>query len=410
MAPPRKELSIAVLFVAQMLAIGTTSFGYGLFVQPLSEAYDLSRADANSGLIFIIVGMAIWSPLVGRALDVLPVRQVIVGGALVFGGGLLVAAWSHSALATAAAAFTLIAGGAAVLGPLSGSTLAARWFTTHRGRALGIIAISSSMGGFVVVPLLGWLIAAFGWRGALTITGLSVAVLVTILAMLFLPGGASGRVAGGKEHSSSPDRQFTARQLLATRDLWLLVFVVGTMFAISQALLSALVPHAGDQGIDLARAAWLVSAASISSMLGKFAIGSLADRVDLRWLQIFVVAMMAAFLCVLGLGLGYPALLGACLLAGIAIGGTTPLWAAFVAMRFGASSVGMVMGLMVFLQMPIIFGALRLTGAMFDRTGSYDAAFLSFLAILPLVALAVLPLRRPAPMADAGLARGAPPS
>ncbi len=391
----RKWQGLAVLFLGQMLAIGTASFGYGLFIEPLSTDYGLSRAEASSGLILIIIGMALWSPLIGRALDVVPPRRVLIGAGLAFASGLLIVAWSHSLTISAIATVVLIASGTAALGPLSGSTLTARWFTAHRGRALGIVAVSSSMGGFLVVPTLGWMIATLGWRSALTVLAGVIILVFGGLVLLVIRDPARPSPLRGAARPARREaviRHYTARQLLATRDLWLLVFVVGTMMAISQVILSVLIPHARDQGIDLGRASLLISAAAASSIVGKIVIGSLADRIDLRWLQLFVVTMMAAFLGLLALHPPYPILLAGCLLAGMSIGGTTPLWAAFVSMRFGAPSVGQAMGLMMFLQLPLIFGALRFSGSVFDRTGRYDIAFIGFLILLPLVALALLPL------------------
>jgi MFS family permease len=399
-APPdpmegRKWPGLAVLFLGQMLAIGAASFGYGLFVEPLSTDYGLTRAEANSGLILLLVGMALWSPLIGRALDVVPSRHVLIGAGLAFASGLLVVAWSHSLTVSAIATVALIASGTAALGPLSGSTLAARWFTARRGRALGIVAVSSSMGGFLVVPTLGWLITVIGWRGALTVLAAFIIIVFGGLVLLVIrdpttPSRSRGAAQPGRNEVVV--ESYSARQLLATRDLWLLVFVVGTMMAISQVILSVLIPYALDQGVALGRASLLISAAAASSIVGKIVIGSLADRIDLRWLQLFVIAVMAAFLVILALHPPYPILLASCLLAGMSIGGTTPLWAAFVSMLFGARSVGQGMGLMMFLQLPLVFGALRFSGSVFDRTGRYDFAFIVFLALLPLVVLALLPL------------------
>lgn len=386
---------LSVLFLAQMLAIGTASFGYGLFVEPLSTEFGLSRADAGSGLIVIVVGMALWSPLIGRALDKLPSRRVLLGAALAFAAGLVITALSHNLLLTAGAAFVLIAGGAAALGPLSGSTLTARWFGDHRGRALGVVAVSSSMGGFLVVPLLGWAISQVGWRASLLALAGFICVVLSALILIVIREPAPGNVKHAPGAMRASQSSYTARQLIGMRDLWLLVIVIGTMLAISQTLLSILIPYATDQGVGLGQASLLVSAASMSSVAGKLVIGALAERIDLRWLQLFVVVMMATFLAILSLNPSYPVMLAACLLAGMSVGGTLPLWAAFVSMRFGPASVGQAMGLMVFLQLPLLFGALWIAGATFDRTGHYHAALLGFLALLPVVALAILPVRMP---------------
>ena len=52
-------------FICAMLAVGGTIYVFGLFVVPVSEAFNLSRADANNGLILNMLGMAMWSPIMG---------------------------------------------------------------------------------------------------------------------------------------------------------------------------------------------------------------------------------------------------------------------------------------------------------------------------------------------------------
>lgn len=70
-----------------MLAIGSTTYAFGLFVAPLSLEFELSRADANGGLIFLLLGFALWASFVGRWMDRLPARAVMIGGALLFAIG-----------------------------------------------------------------------------------------------------------------------------------------------------------------------------------------------------------------------------------------------------------------------------------------------------------------------------------
>src|SRR5437868_2115259 len=135
-----------------MAAIGSTSYGFGLLVKPLSAEFGLPRADVNRGLMILVLGMALFSPLVGRVLDRLPARTVLTTGAIAFASGWLAIASSRSMPMMAAAAFLLLASGTAALGPVTASTLTARWFVARRGLALGIVSVSASAGGLVIVP------------------------------------------------------------------------------------------------------------------------------------------------------------------------------------------------------------------------------------------------------------------
>ena len=67
--------------------IGSTLYNFQLYVKPFEEAFELTRAQTNIGLILLNVGMALWSPMVGRLLDRLSASMVIAFGGLMLGAG-----------------------------------------------------------------------------------------------------------------------------------------------------------------------------------------------------------------------------------------------------------------------------------------------------------------------------------
>lgn len=388
-----KWVILAAAFVAQMLAIGSTSFGFGLFVKPVAAEFGLSRGDVNLGLMLLIVGMALVSPLIGRALDRLPARWTVLGGALLFGIGALTVAVADTLWLLAVAVFLPLAIGTAALGPLTASTLVARWFDEKRGRALGIVAISASTGGMLVVPIMSLLIERHGWRWAVGSTGLVIAAVAALLALFAIRERPAG---DGGHATAAAEERWTVGRLFATRDFWLLVLSVGLLLAVNQALLSSLVAYGSDRGFSAAQATALITAVSASSIVGKIMIGLLADIVDKRLLLVVVAVLLDLFLGLLLLHPGFPVLIIGCLLAGATIGGVSPIWAALISSRFGVASFGMVMGLTVQLQMPLLLAALRFIGGSYDRTGSYEQAFMIFALIVPVALIAALAIGRPA--------------
>lgn len=389
-----KWVILAAVFVAQMLAVGSTSFGFGLFVKPVAAEFDVSRSAVNMGLMLHVVGMAIASPFIGRCLDCLPARWIMLSGALLFGLGSVVVAYAQALWVVAATMFLPIAFGTAALGPLTGSTLVARWFDGNSGRALGIAAISMSVGGMIVVPTMAYLIDLWGWRRAVEITGLAIAALVAVVALAAVRERAASGVRLEKVAANHSDA-WTIPTLLRTRDFWLLVIAVGLLLATSQGLLSALVAYGTDRGFSSAEAAALVTAVSASSIMGKMLIGYLADLIDKRLLLAVVAILAEAFLALLLWSPSYPVLLAGCLAAGAAIGGTSPVWASLISSRFGVVSFGTVMGLMVPLQMPLLLGGIYLRAYSYDRTGSYDEAFVIYLGLGLAALLSALAIGRP---------------
>lgn len=384
--------ALAVLFVGQMLAVGTIAYGFGLLSKPIGDEFALARGDLNLGMMTLIVGMGVFSPLIGRALDRLPSGLVVTGGAILFSIGCGIIAVAPSLSVMLAAAFFLVASGGAALGPLTGSTLISRAFQENRGRALGLISVSSSVGGMLWLPAMAALIGAYGWRAAVGITGLIALLAVGSIGWLIRV--APPNVAAPRAGSPPSPSRWTARACLRSLDFWAITLAVGLAMAVDQALLVSLIPYGTDQGFSLQSATLVVSVISGMAIAGKVAIGALADRVDPRWLFIGILVLTAGFFLLLTLSPSYPVLIGSAVVVGVGFGGTMPLWATFIANRFGTASFGSIMGLMVPLQIPLNIAALRYVGQSYDDVGTYSNAFLVFLVILLLAALIILPVRR----------------
>jgi sugar phosphate permease len=278
----------------------------------------------------------------------------------------------------------------------------ARWFTRHRGKAMGIAAVATSLGGSVIVPFMAFNLERYGWRMALIIQGVLTVVIVGALAVLvvrsrpqdlgLLPDGDREAPAGAQDVASGP--RWTMPQVLKTRDFWCIGLSVGLTFAINQSVLASIIPYATATGIGLKQATLLVSCMAIGSIIGKLAFGAIADRSDKRWLLLIAIACTVLQLAVLIAQPSFPVLLVICALAGLAIGGELPVWAALVAERFGPNSFGSVLGMMNPINMALSLVAIGFIGRSFDRTGSYTLALEIFIGVALLAAVLVLLISR----------------
>jgi sugar phosphate permease len=392
---------LAVAFAGEMFAIGSTTYAFGLFVKPLSEAYNADRATINLGLMLFIVGMGLSAPVLGRLLDRFPARRLMPLGALIMGGGMAAVALSPTLGLMALCVLLPVSIGATLIGPLAANTLGARWFVRRRGLALGIIAIGTSAGGTLLVPLMAFTMERYGWRGALLIQGALIALVVGALTLWVVrnrpqdlglqpDGDAAPPLAAATGAAAAPEVRWTVAQTLRQRDFWCIALAVALTFAVNQSTLISLVPYGTDRGFTLQQAQWLVSALAACSILGKLVLGALADRVDKRWLLLVVVAAIGVEQTTLLLQPGFAVLLVVCGLAGFASGGTLPLWAALIGERFGAASFGSVMGLMNPVNMIASLVAIGFIGRTFDVTGSYDLAFTIFLGVAVVAAVMTL--------------------
>jgi len=396
---------VAAGFVCTALLIGSTTYSFGLFVAPITAEFGLSRANANLGFIALLIGFALWAPLAGRLLDRVPARRVMAGGALLFAGGFALIAASRTPLPMALAILGPVAAGTVAGGALAANTIAARWFQRRRGRALGVLAVATSAGGFLMPPLIAAMMQAWGWRSALVVQGLLVATLAIGVAWTLIRDRPEELGLSADGHATpldalpaattSQDGAWTFGRLLRTRNFWLLSCGAGILLGADQALLSSMIPYGTDAGLTPTQASLLVSSLTFSAILGKLVIGALADRIDKRLLFCAVAACNFAFLCILLASPGYATLLVACAIIGLAIGGTYPLWTTLAADCFGTASFGAVLGTMNLLMVPFSIMAVRYIGEVFDRTGSYGPAFVTFMATAVVSVLLILGLRVP---------------
>src|ERR1700754_3621275 len=147
-------LFLAASACCELLVMGATAYAAGLFVLPVQAEFHITRTAANSSIIILYLGAALVAPFIGRILDRGSIRRVVCLSAIIFGAALATIALSSSLLVIAVMLFLPAAVGFAATGPLMTQTLVTRWFNRNRGLALGIAAVATSGGGFVVVPLL----------------------------------------------------------------------------------------------------------------------------------------------------------------------------------------------------------------------------------------------------------------
>lgn len=389
---------LAAGYVCGGLLIACTIYSFGLFVKPVAAEFGLSRADANNGFIIFTLGTSLSLPFIGRLLDRMPLQRVTVTGSIVFaiafvGLGLAPSLWMMVPL------LLLAAIGMAGAGALAANKAAASWFHRRRGRVLGFLATATSAGGTVVAPSMAWLIENHGWRMALIVAGIVAGTICAVLSALFMRNrtGDWDPVERESVEAAPPADEPVWRvpDLLRARNFWLIAFSMGTMLAVDQALLASLVAYSTDRGMTLAQAGFLMSVLAASAIAGKLLVGLAAERFDQRVLMAAVAASHLVFLSVLLSDPSYPLLIGIASVAGLAVGGTYPIWNLVVAICFGSASFGSVIGAMSPISLPLSMVAARFIGEVYDRTHRYDFAFQTFLVLAVISAILILFVRPP---------------
>lgn len=405
-APPRRIFHgwwvIASVFLTQALGVGFTTYAFGLFQKPLAEAFGVSRSTLSLGLTAHMIFIALVGPFLGRLLDRGDSRRVMSWGAIC-------AVLSLSAMVFARELWQLgllfalgLGAGVAAIGPLPSAKLATNWFRRLRGRALGISSVGTSLGGMLVPPLLAGALAYGGWRYALGVAAVVMALLalpVILLCVRDRPEDLGlhpdGDALPPPPSPASLAPAWTLRRAIADRNFWVITGVLGCFFAGLIGVIASFVPYASDLGLEADRAALTLSLISFAGIGGKLIFGSLADHLDKRMLLWVALLLFTGALLIMQSSPSFTALLvGSCAM-GLSTGGAMPLWAALIGDCYGREAFGGMMGFMTPLMLPLNIAALQLMPWAYDSTGGYEFALRIFMGALVLASLALLWLRVP---------------
>lgn len=373
-------------FTALAVIFGV-AYSFAALFESFAVDFDAPRAEVAlvfglSGLVYFVLGAG-----GGMLADRFGPRLVCSAGMLCIAAGLLGTSLA-STIGAVYWAYSVGIGVGIALVYTPAIACVQPWFGRRRGLAAGIA--SAGIGaGTVVVPLLAAaLIAGLGWRQALQI--LAVGVL--------LIGGAATwqleRAPAATARAGTVVAGHSLRQALASRDfrwLYLSTLVAGPVMFIPFAHVSA---AARDLGVADAQAVGLVGLIGVGSLSGRFAIGSLADRIGRPLtLALTQASLGLSYLLWWGAG-GYAAMAVFAVWVGLSYGGIVALLPALCMDLFGARAVSAILGT---LYTGAALGNLLgpwLAGAAFDTSRSYDGVIMACLALAVLATAASWKLQR----------------
>jgi cyanate permease len=402
---------VGVVLVAQGIALGPF-ITFSLFIPPVVEDFGMSRMTANLGISIMTVVMTLVGPFVGALLDRRSIRGLMVAGAVLN-------VLSFLAISRATEVWQLglvlgigLAGGTAMLGPLAGTTVVAKWFDRLRGRAVGIAAVGPPLMGLLIAPLAGALIESVGWRTTLLYYAAATLFVIPPVWLVIrnrpedvgqLPDGADpGEVRGqpfvGEEPSASLSPgtlEWTTPRIFRAANFWALALGMGLVFGIGGGWNANVIPFLQDLGFSIQEGSVLLAIGAGMAVPGTLLFGALADRFDNRMLLWISIALQIVCFFALRTEPGYAVLVATMLVFGLSAGGLLPVYASVVGKAFGPLSFGTVMGLGGLVMLPFAAAAPPIAGGIRDVTGSYGPALVIFMASFLVAAAILLGLRLP---------------
>lgn len=363
--PPYGWVVVWACFAALAVIFGV-AYSFAAFFESFTTEFMASRAEVSlvfglSGLLYFLLGA-----FGGMLSDRFGPRRVTSAGMLCIGAALLLGSLAQSMTQlTLFYGVGLGVGIALVYTPAIGCVQP--WFKRRRGLAAGIASAGIGAGTFGVPLLAAAAISLWHWRGAMV--ALAAGVLIAGLAstLLLRRAPAAARRADG----TVPGVPFG--QALRSRSFaWLYAMCIlgaPAMF-IPFAHLSA---AARDLGVADSRAVGLVGVIGIGSLVGRFVVGSVADRVGRPLALIGVQASLGLSMLLWLLAPGYPALVLFALWMGLSYGGAVSLMPALCMDLFGARAVASIIGALYTGAALGNAAGPWVAGRVFDTSGSYGA-------------------------------------
>ncbi|MFV8817688.1 MFS transporter [Haliea sp. E17] len=400
-----RQVGVAFMLLA---ATGMIAMTYSIVAVPLAQEYQPSRTVLMLAMTVLSGACAILSPFLGGLMDRYSLRAIMVVGGLCLGAGYIAISLTTSFNQVLVVFGLLIAPANVMIGPLAATVLLSRWFSQRRGRAIGIAIAGISAGGFLWPFLIQGLLDAYQWREALRLLGLVLIAWTVPAALLAVnhpadrglnPDGAADAPALAQAERTASS--FSALSILRDPAFWMIAVTVAVVTSGMKGMITNLAPLVMDNGIDVSKAAALVSLYAGCSFFAKLNFALLSDRLGPRILMAFALGGFGlGMACLTQANLGYLAIALGVALTGLFGGLMVPMESYLAPRVFGQQVVGRAMGLLTGVILLALLSTPPLFGLIFDLTGSYMGIFWTFAGLAVATLLVVVPFIRLHPRQD----------
>jgi MFS family permease len=387
---------------------GSGMYSVAVVLPRLQAEFGVARGDASLPYTLTMIGFGFGGILMGRLSDRFGVMVAILAGTLGLGAGFIAAGAATNLWQFALAQGALIGflGVSATFVPLVADT--SLWFTRRRGIAIAICMSGNYTAGAVWPPVLQHFIDSVGWREAYTGVGIFCLVAMLPLALVLRPRPPSAALSAEPGAVVSPPAygvpvaaSVSDRPLgFSPAALQALLCVAGVACCVAMSMPQVhIVAYCSDLGFGAARGAEMLSLMLGFGIVSRLGSGWISDHIGgLRTLLLGSILQGVALLLFVPDG-GLMTLYAVSALFGLFQGGIVPAYALVVREYFTPREAGARVGTVL---MATLFGMALggwMSGAIFDLTGSYRAAFVNGIAwnLLNVSVVAFLLYRAPRP-------------
>ncbi len=400
-------INMGVMFVFN-IAVMLMIMAFGQFLPFWLQDFPAwSRPAITGAQMLSLILAGITAPMVGIYIMKWGAKRAIVFGNILSVAALVLLSFQTKIWHLYLGSGVILGMGMSIGGMLAMMTVINNWFITRRSIALAISMASLGLSGLVFSPLLMWLITSMGWRLTYRIIAAAVFVCCVLLPGLLIVNkpGDLGQIPDGqlpeklnkeKPGGTSKNRpyttpvDFTAKEALRTRSLWLLVIYGTLMFFAMNGLMINQIDFLRDVGISFSKASVAAGILSAVMAISSLGIGFLGLRFSMHSLAIGSMAIAIAGYIAILFAHSMPVVLTYSIFLGIGFGIQSIAMGNLFPNFFGVSEFPKIMGY----TMPVTtiissFGA-PIASAIRQKSGTYIPSFQLSIALLVVALMCIL--------------------
>lgn len=285
-------------------SIGLIVNSNGVFYTPMATDLGILRGTVSLHGTFVSMATAFASLTVSSVVDRFGWKKTLFFGVFCGFLGTFLMAFAKNILLIYV--FGIIRGvGSAFYSMVPMTMIVNKWFQEKKGLAVGLAAGTSGVIGALAAPVLASLIESNDWRYAFII--MSIFVVVLALPILFIPYAYEPRDEGllpygfkKPEKNSKPLRQPSLENNRSTKIVFAALMLIGFLNT-TTVFTSQHFPGYGESvGLSPETASFMLSAAMIGNLSGKFAFGALSELIGTvkTSLGMFVISIISTLMLI----------------------------------------------------------------------------------------------------------------
>jgi MFS family permease len=292
---------LLLLGITYAIEMGFAFYGPAVILPYMTRSMGWSRGEVMIGLTAIVLLYGLASPVAARVIHHIGARLTLLIGSVTIALSSCLIGLMGQSYEVYILLCVVVGLGVCFGTMLATQTVVVAWFNRRRALAMGLVMGGGGVGGFFSPQLInGMIINTNGnWSTGWFIIAIAAAVgaVIAIIAIRNKPSdlgqypdGLSQEEAGKTKKGSPVARTYRTpyhwefRDAIRTAPAWLGVFALGANFFLWEIIRAQGPFHLPDRGFSATDAAFFYSLALAFSIVGRFSVAALGDRIEPRYL------------------------------------------------------------------------------------------------------------------------------